>query len=226
MTEYLYHGTTAKHLPQILCDGITTRREHRKTSNWKGTRAGSSHLDFVYLTDTYPFFFSMANTKKSSAVVFEIEMKSMNGHLLYPDEDFILEALKQQGRKDTTLEVSRQLLAYNRELWQVSLDKLGTVSYLGSIPAHALTRYVTVDFDVRKILGMNILDPTISVINKLVRGQFYQELLKWFFGDTPQLPQVKDFTDRAGDMEHIQKAIDFWTKESADRTGITVTNLK
>ena len=120
----------------------------------------------------------------------------------------------------------RDGLEQYKHMWQKSLKYLGNISYRGSIPKEAITRYCTFDTTKRPHLALTILDPTITLMNYLVIGWKYQEIIKWMFGDLEQLPEIKYLKQFCTTMPGIQKTIDNWIEESKNKSGVTVVNRK
>lgn len=225
----IYHGADYKKLGLILSVGLKPRGKRK--SVWSNA---PSHPSLIYLSTCYPFYFSRcAQTKKSftKGLVFEIDMDKLNKELLYPDEDFIWHVLKEKN-PELKIEQVRKDLWHHRKNWQLSLDNLGNVAYLGDIKPEYITRYCIVDFGIQKELGMSVLDPIISLSNYLVMGKYYKDLVAWFFDDIKKLPQVDDAErwlnsgSPEAKSEDNQKRYDFWVKASENREGITVVDLK
>lgn len=226
MFETIYHGSNTKYLDKILKKGICPRGTKGKT-NWKKY---PSHPDMVYMSTCYPFYFSYCSQaeRKEKAVVFEIDFSQLDPDLLYPDEDFIWHCLPKDGRP-SVIEIRKDIDSY-KQFWLKSLENLGNICYRGIILPQWIKRYCIVDFSHRTILGMRALDPSISVLNHRFCGKDYEHMTKWFFGDVEFLPEVENNkfileTDPEcpESMKDItNKKIEFWTKESKDRTGIEV----
>lgn len=106
----LYHGTSTKHLPRILKEGLLPRSKSKNKGNWEGEIQSKPNL--VYLTTAYPVYFAMCAAsepldqlgesplhvaivkKPQDLVVLKVEVEDSD---LYPDEDFIARQLHRQG---------------------------------------------------------------------------------------------------------------------------------
>lgn len=225
----LYHGTSYKYFSEILLNGITPRGKNE--TNWSNY---PSRTDMVYFTTAYPFYFgNCADSKKS--VVLEFDLMSLDLDLLYPDEDFIWSKIK-QNIKDEDRERLHRLVKENledfRHFWADSLNNMGCGSYAGIISPEIIERACVVDWEKRSQLTCEVLEPTISIPNFTHMENHYRQMIEWFFGDISELPQVEK---TKGDMEmfdesaivkmQCKKALDYWTLQSKDRTGITVVNF-
>lgn len=177
----LYHGTSSRHLDSILGDGIKPRG--RKKGNWKEF---PSRKDMVYLTNAYaPFFAIQGCTGGEKALVVEIDLAKIDMSKLYPDEDFIAQAIAQktgQGIEDVHDEIRDSLEDYQHHVKE-SLDHLGNCSHKGKIPSAAISRYCLIDCKKRSDLSMMSLDPCISLMNYRFCGDKYRSIISWLFGD-------------------------------------------
>ena len=182
----LYHGTSFKHLEKILKIGIAPR--FRRKTVWPDN---PSRKDMVYLTTAYPFYFAQsAAMDKSKLVVFETNSDNLNNDRIFPDEDFIYQQLKIQ-KQELPLEDIRDMIDGWQIYWKDSIKGLGNCAYQGLITTSSITRYCIADLSERSTLTMNILDPSISLMNYKFMGEYYRQLVAWFFGDVNELPQVK-----------------------------------
>ena len=228
----LYHGTTTKYLSRILKGGIKPRGA-TGNSNWEEFPSMDNR---VYLSSTYPLYFAAAATdldaKKAGMAVFEIESKGLDRDRLYPDEDFITQCITHnEGRplKEVQKEVIAKMEGYQHH-WNDSLEKMGNVSYHGAIPASAITRYATVDHRIRASLTSDSLNPTITIINHAIKGRYYQDFVKWVFGDRKTLPQLEEaksfealFRETGSEgRKQQEESVKFWKKESRNREGVEV----
>lgn len=177
----LYHGTSGKHLESILKKGIQPRG--RRKGNWKEF---PSRKDMVYLTNAYAPFFAIQGTKgKQKALILELDCGKINEENLYPDEDFIAQAIAQQkgcGIEDVHDEVRENLESYQHHA-MLSLEHLGNCSHKGKIPNLAVSRYCLVDCSKRTDLSIMSLDPSISLMNYRFCGEKYRSVISWLFGD-------------------------------------------
>lgn len=218
----IYHGANFNRLDKILSNGLSPRG--KRQSVWSDA---PSHPGMVYLSTAYPFYFSRAAQSKKNfhkGLVFEVDMDKLNESMLFPDEDFIWHVLKIQNPDITIKEIREDLWRYHSS-WKLSLENLGNVAYLGKININCLTRYCIVDFDKQKELGWSVLDPTISIMNYRFKGQFYKDLVSWFFGDIDELPQIKELKGWGDAMKVHQDKINFWTKVNKNRDGIKVVTI-
>lgn len=191
----LYHGTSKKCLFRILQEGITPRSINKK-SNWIDM---PSHPEMVYLSNAYPFWFSVqasANNGKIGAVI-EIDTDMLDNRNFLPDEDFICQAnaayLKsQKGKKVENLTADVKSIRNNlynyQQFWKDSLECLGSCCYSGTIPVAAITRYCVIEWDKRPELELNYTDYSVNIEHFRFLGQYYQEVLQWFWGDRELLP--------------------------------------
>lgn len=222
MTMKLFHGTAATNLPRILKHGIRPRQE--SPSNWD---KAPSREDMVYLTVAYPLYFAFSEHGKQAAVI-EIDPSLLDVDLLYPDEDYVAQAI--QGDKRTGFKAVHRKVRKSLErfqiFWEQSLMKLGNVCYRGIVPPEAITRYCTFDTAKRPELTLDILDPVISVTNFAMMGRSYQEFVQWMFGDRNLHPNVAEVRGYPADYPQKKEMLAFWKKESKDRTGIEVVKVR
>jgi len=221
----LYHGTSYQNMDRILKNGIIPRTNIN--GNWEEHPSRDGH---VYLTTSYPFYFAYvaaANKDAAISVVFEIDTDRLDYNNFYPDEDFIYEVVKKEHPEILHKDIKDNLEDYKYN-WEVSLRHLGNCSYEGKIPLTSISRYCIVDYKKRAVLAMQIMDPSISILNYKYRGEYYRNLVSWFFGDRkehPQLTEAKSPDDFVINMEMRQKKIDFWKEQSENRDGIKVIKI-
>lgn len=175
----LYHGTSERHLDSILRDGLKPRG--RKRGNWTSYPSISGH---VYLTEAYAGYFATVAAKKGERALI-VEVCLEDDSRLYPDEDFIAQALAAKANRpisDYHDEVTKTI-AYYRDYVQASLDGLGNASHRGAIPPSAISRYVVIDTAKQLDTVSIALDPVISMLNYHFCGAKYRSINSWFFGD-------------------------------------------
>ena len=241
----LYHGTNYKYLDAILKKGIIPRK--KKKSQWEEY---PSNPDMVYLTTAYPFYFAtntLDGDEDEKAIVFEIDGKGLSENLFYPDEDFIVQGISDEQRKKwglpndnfaKTMKIRNSIEDYKTN-WKTSINALGNVCYKGIIPPESITRYCVVDFKKRVELYFDVGDPVISIGNYGFLGEHYRRLVEWFFGDCKNYPTKNpivipnDLTKQERETKYYKDLIkmaknqkEYVKKQSKDRTGIEVVNIK
>lgn len=153
----------------------------------------------VYLTNSYAPFFAIQGSKgKENALILEVEVDEDS---LYPDEDFIVQALAQQSGRaiDEIHEEIKDSIEDYRHHALDSLEHLGNCSHKGRLPETSVTRYCIIDTFSRPDLGMICMDPCISLLNYRFCGSRYRSIISWLFGDR------KDFELGLGGNEvHIE----------------------
>lgn len=180
----LYHGTSSKHLDDILANGLTPRGDG--PSNWPA----ASSRDRVYLTDAYAMYFAQSSRKdgEEDLVIVEIDADHLDPSLLQADEDFAWYAWRKGALPDQfhppaslTDHVDQamhfsgildELLEYGIT-YETSLDMMGNCSHLGAIPVSAFTkviRYSAADGP----WWLRFHDPVISPVNYLFHGSEYR----------------------------------------------------
>jgi hypothetical protein len=245
----LYHGTSARYIDAILKNGILTRDVMGTKSNWDKFQ---SRTDMIYLSTAYPLYFAVSAMAEGEldAVIFEVDSRKLDSGKFFPDEDFVAQAISQRDKKpieDIHEDIKKNLENY-RHTWRRSVAGLGNCAYQGAIPVEAITRYAKFETQKRGELFFSMIDPTISIINFQILGAYYGNFVKWVMGDRKILPhyvqasnQLKMFamaaktTEQIGrgvtlngfdPVEHSKKCMKFWKKESKDRTGIEVVDLR
>ena len=181
----LYHGTTSKLLDRILAHGLKPRG--RRKGNWESF---PSRHDLVYLTVAYAPYFAWhaADTRKGErALLVEVDASRLSQTRLFPDEDFIAQAIA-QTEKMPLAKVHKRVrgtILYFGDLAQASIEHLGNVAHRGDVPASAISRYATIDLSKQRDLAWACLDPSISLINYQLCGSKYRSIISWIFGDRP-----------------------------------------
>lgn len=221
----LYHGTSVAHLPAILQAGIVPRSKSGN-SNWPTEFASDDAM--VYLTSCYALHFALAAEHgEENVAVIEIETSGLSTRKFFPDEDFVAQGMsKVHG---LLLSEAQKLALQHRNrfkhLWRDSLQKMGTVAFKGTVPLRAIKRVARVDVEKRARLLSNI-DPTITPLNFMIKGEYYKQFTRWIFGDRDLLPDVEE-------TERIEKAgivipgrMDAIRAESMNREGIRVEAIR
>ena len=183
LPTHLYHGTTTKHLKSILRNGLRPRG--RRKSNWDHY---PSRGDMVYLTTAYAPYFAVTQLDEGEqGVIVEVATNKLNATSLYPDEDFIAQALAHQWKMPLGIvhkRVRRTLHNYQHHTAD-SVQALGNAAHKGEIPLGAITRYATIDGDAQSYLFWIALDPCISLLNYRFMGPKYRSIIAWIMGDRP-----------------------------------------
>jgi len=184
----IYHGCSDTRRETILANGIEPRGD--RPSMWQGL---PSHPEMVYLTDTYPFFFT--NTAGTTwVVVFEIDTEPLEPERFYPDEDYLVQIadelgiVPQAGQNYNQAAMAR-IMGF-RERWQEGLERLGTCCHHGTVPRAAIRRYCRFDRSLYLPLTMLFGSPVIGIEEHAKQAGFHQRLLRLMFGDCDQLPET------------------------------------
>lgn len=177
----IYHGTREGLLAKILEQGIRPRG--RRKGNWKDY---PSRSDMVYLTTSYAPYFAISGIKKKDerALVLEIDLDTLDELKMYPDEDFISQAISMKSGEPLDLvhhEVRENLEDY-RHHHRDSIEGLGNMSYRGTIPPGSITAYCLLDPALRPDLLSLCMDPSISIMNYRFCGNKYRSVIEWMFG--------------------------------------------
>lgn len=190
----LYHGTSYKHLPKILSEGLKPRGKNG-TNNWKHTVG--SNPNTIYLTDAYALYFAHIASDDSNAdmVVIEIDTDKLDPFSLMPDEDYLEQASRNGGPAPRDKSMRYRAKWYRRRLvkfqhyWGESLERLGTCGYLGEIPLEAITRYAVIPNDRRGELICAGMDPSVSLGNYMLMSVKYRNWVRWVFDDPLENPK-------------------------------------
>lgn len=254
--EKLYHGTSVKHLAAILAEGIRPREELDAEGNLLQHRKGNwdeypSIPDMVYLTTCYPLYFANTSTEKpeDSLVIFEVNLADLDEEELHPDEDVISQSLWHAEKKenpDLTLQEAHDTVLETgidswQHLWREAMASLGNVGYRGTIKPELIQRYCIVHMPQMKDrwnLIMSMLDPSIHPLNFAIKGWFYEQFVRWAFGDAEELPHLTEAKQGLKDIaehdeqeglakmrEHFTKAAEFWAEESKNHDGFEVVTV-
>lgn len=191
-TMKLYHGTTPSHAEAILEDGLQPRRE-TGNSNWDTTDM-ESISDHVYLTDPFAPHYAVAASENSEIALVEIETDTLRERDLYPDEDFIEQAIRSDeldiqypvDRLDLTGYINERTATVRDHIelfqpyWESSLEILGNIAHKGTIPVDAITRIAVSDPPSQIRLS---IDPTIEIHAVGPIRSKYETFTKLLMGD-------------------------------------------
>lgn len=186
--QFLYHGTRAGALPSILAHGLRPRRDRGAAGNWKHSVESNSRA--VYLTDAYALHFATnaLGARREDLLVLEIDFRTLDPARLAPDEDFLEQATR--GRPEhacagATMKARTQWFRKRAHsdfsiYWLESLRGLGTCTYYGAIPPEAIHRWARLPC-AHPLVRMS--DPTITLMNYAIMGEYYRRLTQYIFGD-------------------------------------------
>lgn len=178
----LYHGTTESALRAILDEG-EIRPRYEDPGRWEEFPA---HPEMIYLTNAYAIYFATCHAEDDDrGVVLEIEVDEAN---LRPDEDFMEQATRGQDGVTKNMDL-REATAYwkatidqNGHLAELSLEYLGTVAHHGEIGIERILRVAYINEPVQMTM---MFDPTISIMNYSIMGEYYRQSMKWLFDGEP-----------------------------------------
>lgn len=180
----LYHGTSAKHLNKIMQKGLTPRGKRK--GNWNHTI--DSHAGAVYMTSAYAGYFAFTATQSVNYkwLIIEIDTDRLEEHLLHPDEDVLAQANYRHYPDMNLLQVTeyyRDNIADYQDMWEASVEAMGTCAYHGTIPPEAFTRVAVFDPQQNpEIVGI-AADPSISIINYRFMSSRYKHLTRYLLGE-------------------------------------------
>lgn len=193
---FLYHGTTERHLANIIKHGIRPRKYHEE-DNWLHTV--SSNQNCVYLTVAYALYFAHAALKDdeddSRLIIFEIDSEILKENLLCPDEDFLAQANVDPTKTDLPMkeknEHYRKIM--HKYLHEPSLKSIGNCCYKGIIPTKAIKRIAFISQKAHREIFMSGYDPMISIMNFRIKGEDYMKSTKWIFDPESVQQEYRDF---------------------------------
>lgn len=144
----------------------------------------------VYLTTTYAPYYALSTRRRDyeRAAIIQLHWDSLDQTRLYPDEDFIAEALRDQKLgasrdiKKRIRYIIRHIEDY-RENWMLSLENLGNVCFKGTVPVNAITKIVLFEPRRNPRMTLSALDPTICLLNYGLFGRWYQAMTRWYMGE-------------------------------------------
>jgi len=191
----LYHGTSDKYLPKILKQGLKPRG--RRNGNWKHTILSNPRA--VYMTVAYPLYYSLSavnNLKTEKGMILEIDSDKLNPFKFAPDEDFLEQATRGQEHWAEIRDMfagedqMNLMTAYFRdsletdwtdgETWRKSIKGMGNCCYFDTVPVEAITRIAILPNIHKHIMWS---DPTITLMNFYLMGDYYKALSGMVFGD-------------------------------------------
>lgn len=219
LPRHLYHGTTATRLGSILRQGLRPRGKSRR-GNW---RDYPSRQDMVYLTTAYaPYFAINATAQDGVALLVEVDTDHLDPTKCYPDEDFVAQCLAFQEKRPL-MSVHDGVMAdldQYQHLYSASVQGMGNLAYRGTIPADAITRYVTLLPSAQPDLCMLSMDPCISPLNYQCCGGKYTSIISWLFGDREDFDVlgVGGADPRVFSSEYVAAMECLWK----NRTGISI----
>lgn len=187
----------------------------------------------VYLTVAYAPYFAVLTTdfEKERVAIIQIDLDKLDRDRLYPDEDFIEQALRGKRLGKTKLDDMNarnkyiiQRIEQYRLNWKKSLEGLGTVCYKGAVPQEAITKIIVIDAEKGRPMLREALEPTITIANYKFCGEYYRALNNWFFGADMDPEQLAfGIIPKAAASQMIpdsQKLIDYARERLQDRAGI------
>jgi len=188
MSPKLYHGTAARHLPDIKANGLRPRGKRK--GNWQ--HSVESCPDAVYLTNAYALHYAHEAAKPGEALaVLEIDVGLLAPWWLAPDEDWLEQvSRKQEGHAPLGKPMKARTRWYRSRLmnyatnWQDSLKGLGNCTYHDVIAPMAITRVALVDAQTNNgLVWMAGIDPTITLMNYRICGPKYRNAMRRLFGE-------------------------------------------
>lgn len=240
----LYHGTTETIAKKVLEEGLMPRGTDR-AGNWEHTV--DSRTDAIYLSDIYSIYFaqhslSIEDLDTVRGAILEVPIGRLDLDLLMPDEDFLEQASRGTeipgvpNTKDSSMlertEFFRSVAHTDdwRGYWPKSIEALGTVSHLGSIPKEAISRVAFIDFKVRVDILTAALDPSISLMNHLICKEKYEALTRFVFGEkvSPhELAQIRCTEEEFNEWPpELRESFIAWAEQIvSNREGIELLTL-
>ena len=132
--------------------------------------------------------------KAEECAVIEIDTALLDDFWLVPDEDAV-EQVRRSGSVSQgemiqrTKDIKANLSSYaGGPGWTESLKALGNCAHLGLIPPDVITRVAFFRATENLEWACSALDPSISIMNKMIKGHEYQFLNALLFGDEARFP--------------------------------------
>ena len=142
--RFLYHGTPRAALRSILRTGIMPRPPEG-TGSWPNEM---SQVGFLYLTETHALYYALSPERKyrGDYALLEVSLDDIPEARLFADEDYLQQETWPRGAHCNDPSWSLDIV-WQQHRWLDSLNKLGNVAVVGSIPLAAITRYAILSKD-------------------------------------------------------------------------------
>ena len=212
----LYHGTDAEHIDDIFEEGLKPRQTTGR-SNWSHSDM-ESIPNHVYLSRLYGIYFgkcAVENPFEEDFAVFEIDVRRLNHDQLYPDEDYIVMAIRDDiidldlgekwegaSLKEKTRAIRNQIAQF-QSYWDASLAQLGNISYRGTIPPGAIRKASHIHDPPMEFV--TALDPTISIMNARVLGPKYEWYTNLIFDKDVSLDDYRQIEAIPEDLDDLDE---------------------
>lgn len=222
---YIYHGTNANSIPEILEHGLRPRMESGGENRWGNF---PSRKDMVYLSTHYaPYFAAGKCSSKDHPAIIRIKIDSLEEEAMYPDEDYIAFRLRDEPGLETLVQKTAWARLHLLELQgftQESLGSLGNIAYYGTVFPDQIDKIITFDPKSNPVIYGMSMDPTITIMNKFVLGRKYKMLSEWFFEEKSEKDFEEVFMMEKPDDSTPKEFQDMWDSQIKywdKRSGIT-----
>lgn len=192
----LYHGTSESVARRALKEGLRPRSDTGVPSLWE--RTVPSNPNVVYLTSSYPGYFAGHAAKDGERwAIIEVDIDELDEMDLHPDEDALEQGSRQQGEtgfdeldalprsamKERTLWF-RDNIDLFQDLWERSLEGLGTVGHYGAIPPKAILRVSFYDPKSSPAVTLAAVDTMVSLVNHKFLADRHSRMVSVLMGDS------------------------------------------
>jgi hypothetical protein len=183
--NYIYHGTSAATARIALEQGLRPRGQ----SAGNGWGLFSAMPDRVYLTKDAPLYYAAMSVNDPSdleklGAVIRLDLDSLDASLLRPDEDyFYLQNVPFATREEikTYHDSCKDRTDQNPEMWQESFQKIGSIAYVGVIPANAILDAKFVDFSFYSVLHAALGTLGEKVADRTQVVSIHKQLMSWLY---------------------------------------------
>jgi hypothetical protein len=170
----------------------------------------------VYLTDSYAIHFAQnaVEGSKDRLALIEIDTDLLDEGNLAPDEDFLEQATRSDPKfehvhKRWPTDIKKRTIWFRARqhsdfahTWSLSMKHMGTCCHMGVVPADAIKRVALLPASSSVSFAS---DPTITLINYMIMGAYYRNLMRYVFDGTVQSDLPTDPFDLIGAIAKLSR---------------------
>jgi len=191
LPKYLYHGTSAQHLDDILAHGIKPRSS--SSGNWS---ENPSIEQAVYLTWAHHLRYATTAVGDTNhqGLIIRIDTSHLDTGFIIPDEDAISQSYQLSGFGDQMSQSMAKMTAVARmcdeAVWGSSLETIGNVGYIGVIPVDAIVDFFLLDWSALPKWWAFIADTSASILSTITMGREYSQRTEYLLGIRDELEDI------------------------------------